>query len=108
MNNFRLKFHYAGVAVWCMGTGYNLVLRSILVQLVEPAYRSTLLTTVVMLENTSSVIAGPLFSLSFRAGLALSGRDDGSGNPLWVGLPFMGAAGLLVITVAVLYSIRIS
>lgn len=90
-----------------MGTGYNLVLRSILVQLVEPAYRSTLLTTVVMLENTSSVIAGPLFSLGFRAGLALSGRD-GSGNPLWIGLPFMGAAGLLVITVAVLYSIRIS
>lgn len=91
-----------------MGSGYNLVLRSILVQLVEPAYRGTLLTTITMLENTSSVIAGPLFSLTFRAGLALSRRNGGDGNPLWIGLPFMVAAGLLTVTVVVLYCIRVS
>lgn len=98
---------HTGLAIWCMGSGYNLVLRSILVQLVEPAYRGTLLTTVVMLENASSVVAGPLFSLSFRAGLALSGGENGGGSPLWIGLPFMVAAVLLCSTVVVLYIVRV-
>lgn len=89
-------------------SGYNLVMRNILLQLVEPACRSILLTTVTMLESISSVVAGPFFSLSFRAEMALSGHDGGNGNPSWIGLPFMAAAGLLVITVATLYSIRVS
>lgn len=87
-----------------MGTAYNDLLRSILVQLVEPAYRGTLLTTVAMVENSAAVVSGPSFSWIFRVGLILSKHH---GDKIWLGLPFLTAASLLGLTMFVLCKVRV-
>lgn len=96
---------YQGLGIWCMGTAYNDLLRSILVQLVEPTHRGTLLTTVAMVENSAAVVAGPSFSWIFRIGLALFKHH---GDNIWLGLPFITAASLLGPTMLVLYKVRVS
>ena len=86
--------------MWCVGSAYGLILRSLLAMLVEPHHRGTLFTTVAILENTGAVVAGPLLALCFQAGLRLDG--------VWTGLPFMVAASLCILSLPVLYGIRIS
>lgn len=75
-----------GLVVYCLGNGYNLILRSLLADLVAPTHRGVLFNTVSMLENIGAVIASPLLAASFRAGLRLDG--------FWTGLPYFVAAGL--------------
>jgi hypothetical protein len=86
--------------VAAFGLPYNLVLRSLLAELVEPHHRTILFTSVALLENVGALIAGPLLAASFRLGMKLDG--------LWVGLPFFAASVLFAITLVVLYCITIA
>ncbi|KAK5993070.1 Efflux pump ustT-like protein [Cladobotryum mycophilum] len=53
-----------------------------------------------MLENVGAIVAGPLLAACFRADLHLNG--------IWTSLPFMLAAVLCVLSLGILYSVRIS
>ncbi|ERS95483.1 hypothetical protein HMPREF1624_07999 [Sporothrix schenckii ATCC 58251] len=89
----------AGLVVYCLGNGYNLVLRSLLAVLVEPEHRGTLYNAAGILESTGAVIAGPLLAAAYRAGLRLGG--------LWTGLPFFGAVVLCSIALFILATARL-
>lgn len=93
--------------MWCVGSGYTLVLRSLIAQLVEPCHRSAVLTAVAMLGNIGSAIGGPLFAFCFRLGLSLSDRGLGQNKAIWIGLPFTVAAAFMSITLLVLVRIRV-
>ena len=89
----------AGIVIWCLGSAYNIVLRSLLAQLVEPNRRAMLFTTVTVIENTGSVLAGPVLAAFFRVGLQL-----GWG---WIGAPFLVSAILFLITSVLIYRVRV-
>lgn len=88
-----------GLVVYCLGNGYNLVLRSLLAVLVEPAHRGTLFNAAGILESTGAIIAGPLLAAAYRAGLRLGG--------LWTGLPFFVAVALFGTALFVLATARL-
>ncbi|KJR86821.1 MFS transporter [Sporothrix schenckii 1099-18] len=91
-------FMIAGLVVYCLENGYNLVLRSLLAVLVEPEHRGTLYNAAGILESTGAVIAGPLLAAAYRAGLRLGG--------LWTGLPFFRAVVLCSIALFILATAR--
>lgn len=93
--------------MWCLGSGYTLVLRSLIAQLVEPNHRSTILTAVAVLGNIGTAIGGPLFAFCFRVGLSLSNRDLGQDRAIWIGLPFAIASAFLTIALTILCRIQI-
>lgn len=90
---------YTGYIVYCLGSGYSMVLRSLLAAIVEPHHRGTMFNTVGILESIGAVVAGPLLAASFRLGLELNG--------VWVGLPFLAAAGLFSIAITILLTVRL-
>ncbi|KJZ70264.1 hypothetical protein HIM_10345 [Hirsutella minnesotensis 3608] len=75
----------AGLCVYYLGTGYNVILRSLLASVVE-GHTPILFNCVALLEAAGSLISGPVMAQSFRAGLRFGGS--------WVGIPFFIAAGL--------------
>lgn len=91
----------------CLGSGYTLVLRSLIAQLVEPYHRNTVLTAVAIMGHIGTAIGSPLFAFCFRVGLSLSERDLGQENAIWIGLPFLAAAAFLSITLVVLCRILV-
>ncbi|KAG8427866.1 hypothetical protein J3459_006274 [Metarhizium acridum] len=91
-------FFLFGIMIWCLGSAYSLVLRSLLTQLAEPHHRAALFTTAAILENIGGISAGPVLAASFRIGLSL--------GDIWAGLPFLLCAILSMATLAILYSVR--
>ena len=59
----------------------------------------TLYNTLAVLQTIGSLIAGPLMSISFRRGLDLGGG--------WIGLPFLGASILFMVTTVAIFSVRL-
>jgi sugar phosphate permease len=82
-----------------MGVGYNLVLRSLLTQLIETHHQGTLFTIIAVVEELGALVAGPLLAICFRISLSLEG--------IWTGLPYLPAACLSLIAVIILYCIRV-
>lgn len=91
----------------CLGSGYSLVLRSLIAQLVEPYHRNTILTVVAMLGNIGTAIGSPLFAFCFQVGLGLSDGGLGQEKAVWTGLPFVVAAAFLSIVLCVLFRVRV-
>ena len=88
-----------GLAVFCLGSGYSLVLRSVLAAVIEPHHRATMFSTVGVLESVSALAARSLLALLYQAGLKLEG--------VWMGLPFVAAGGILAFGLALLYIVRL-
>ncbi|CAK7224204.1 hypothetical protein SEUCBS140593_005492 [Sporothrix eucalyptigena] len=89
----------AGVVLYSLGTGYNIVLRSLLAALVQPEHLGTLFNTAGILDSVGAVVAGPLLAAALSEGIHLKG--------FWIGLPFLAAAGLFSIAMAVLTTARL-
>lgn len=89
----KLTCETSGIAIWALGSGYNLLVRSLLTSIVEQHHVGTLYNTMAVLETTGALVAGPLLSTTFRKGLDLGGA--------WIGLPFIGT-GVLFTTAAIL------
>lgn len=88
----RLTCDETGCAIWSFGSGYRLLVRSILTSIVEQHHIGILNNTMAMLETVGSLIGGPLLSVTFRAGLDMGGN--------WIGLPFIGT-GMMYLTAAI-------
>lgn len=95
----RAVMMVTGAVVYCLGNGYNFILRSLLADVVEPAHHGTLFNTAGILESLGAVIAGPLLAVAFRAGIQL--------GEFWTGLPFFVAAILFSTAMAVLVTVRL-
>lgn len=91
----------------CLGSGFTLVLRSLIAQLVEPYHRTTILTAVAIMGHVGTAIGSPLFAFCFRIGLSLSEGGLSQENATWIGLPFSVAAAFLSITLVALCRIRV-
>ncbi|WYZ35754.1 hypothetical protein EsH8_X_000401 [Colletotrichum jinshuiense] len=88
-----------GLVLYCMGSAYNLILRSLLASLIQPNHRASLFNFIGMLENLGALVAGPLLVVSFQVGLRLEG--------VWIGLPFVAAGVLFISALIVLCSVRL-
>jgi hypothetical protein len=74
-----------GLSLYALGSGYNLLVRSILAS-VGAANSGIIFTTISLFENIGGLVAGPLLATSFNAGLGWGGW--------WIGLPFIVAGCL--------------
>lgn len=102
-----LPNHIIGIAMWCLGSGYTLVLRSLIAQLVDPHHRNAILTAVAIMGHIGTAIGSPLFAFGFRVGLSLSDGRYGQEKAIWIGLPFGMAAAFLSLTLIILCKIRL-
>lgn len=82
-----------GLGAFAVGSGYNLLIRSLLVPMVESDHIGMLYTIIGICEAIGALVAGPLLAASFRTGMEW-------GNA-WIGLPYM-AAGCLLSLAAIL------
>lgn len=78
-----------GVGVLALGSGYTILIRSLLASVVEKHQIGTLYTIIGVLETVGILIAGPLLAFSYRVGLAWEGA--------WIGLPYIVAGGLFAL-----------
>jgi MFS family permease len=86
--------------VYVFGAGYNLILRSLLSELVEPQHRGALFNGVAAMETIGVMISSPLLAVSYQVGL----RWDG----IWLGLPFMVGGVLFTLGLGILFAVRVS
>jgi hypothetical protein len=73
--------------------------RGLLASVVESTHLGVVFNAAGILESIGALVAGPLLAISFRVGLRLEG--------IWIGLPFMAAAGLFSIATVILFTLRL-
>ncbi|KAL3417341.1 MFS transporter [Phlyctema vagabunda] len=88
-----------GLVSFSLGGGYSQVIRSLLTSIVEPHFVGTLYNTIAMAETIGLILAGPLLASAFKKGLELGGA--------WIGMPFMVAAVLFLISTVAVFLIRL-
>lgn len=70
-----------GLGFLTLGSGYNILVRSLLASLVESHQIGMLYTIIGVLKTVDILIAGPILAICFRTGMNC-GED-------WIGLPFI-------------------
>jgi hypothetical protein len=108
INSLRSPTNYShpptGLILYTLGTGFPLVVRSIITTLVVTNQTSTtsdtgrLYAVISVMEGLGTLVAGPTMALAFRWGLRLGEN--------WLGLPFAVATGLFVGIAPVVFVIR--
>ncbi|KAH6854815.1 major facilitator superfamily domain-containing protein [Chaetomium sp. MPI-CAGE-AT-0009] len=88
-----------GLVWFALGSGMPSLIRSLLNALVEEHHVGTVNSLIGFMEMVGSTIAGPLLAKSLSVGLDLGGA--------WVGLPFLVAGLLFVISTTILYIFRL-
>lgn len=83
-----------------LGSGYNLLVRSLLASTVEKSHIGTMYTVIGTLETVGILISGPLLAITFRVGMEGEGR--------WLGLPYIVAGLLLSLAAVIVCVIRVS
>lgn len=89
-----------GLGLMSLGSGYNLLVRSLLASTVEKNHIGTMYTVIGTLETVGILISGPLLAMTFRIGM------EGGGG--WLGLPYIVAGFLLLLAAFTVCVIRIS
>ncbi|KAG8161996.1 hypothetical protein KVR01_007761 [Diaporthe batatas] len=89
-----------GLGLMSLGSGYNLLVRSLLAATVEKSHIGTMYTVIGTLETVGILISGPLLAITFRVGM------EGDGG--WIGLPYIIAGILLLLAAVIVCSIRVS
>ncbi|KAF2149256.1 MFS general substrate transporter [Myriangium duriaei CBS 260.36] len=79
-----------GVPLFASGSPFENLIRSSLTSLVDEHHIGALYNVVAMVEYGSLLVAGPVLASAFGVGLERGGA--------WLGLPFLAAAGLLVVS----------
>jgi MFS family permease len=91
---------YAFGLVWyALGAGMVAVIRSLINSLVEEHHVGTVNSLIGFMEMVGMTAAGPLLGKSLVVGLDLGGA--------WVGLPFIAAGLLFVVSTAILWALRL-
>jgi hypothetical protein len=75
------------------GAGLQAALRSILTELVDQTHVALVMTALGMFLTISEMVAGPLTAEMFKVGMDLGG--------LWVGMPYISSAMLLLVGTAI-------
>lgn len=89
-----------GLGVFALGSGYNILIRSLLASVVEKDNIGMLYTMMSIAETIGALVAGPLLAVSFRTGM-----EWGTG---WIGLPYISAGCLLVVATTIVFSTSLS
>ena len=88
-----------GVFLVGLGYGINALLRSLMTMIVKAENISLLYVTMTATQYLAEAIAGPFYSLIFTEGIRL-------GRP-WLGLPFLVAAGLYILSATMIAQFRL-
>lgn len=80
----------AGVSLLAFGWGFYSALRSLAMELASPSQVGIVNTAIGFAQSTGSMLSGPILAAAFRRGT----QEDG----LLVGLPYMVAAGLFLLS----------
>jgi hypothetical protein len=88
-----------GLVVFAGGGGLIPLIRSLSNALVEEHHVGILNTLVGFVENVGLLLAAPLLSMSLAKGIYMGG--------VWIGLPFMCAAAMFSVTMAILWVFRL-
>jgi MFS family permease len=88
-----------GLVWFALGSGMGAMIRSLLNALVEEHHVGTVNSLIGFMEMVGMTLAGPLLAKSLSVGLDLGGA--------WVGLPFLAAGSLFVISTTILYIFRL-
>lgn len=89
-----------GLGLLSLGSGYTLLVRSLLASLVEKNQIGTMYSGISVVETIGVLVAGPLLAISFRVGME---KDGG-----WLGLPYIVAGFLFTLATCLVSAIRAS
>lgn len=89
-----------GLGLLSLGSGYTLLIRSVLASTVEKNHIGTMYTMIGTIETIGILIAGPLLAISFRIGM--------EGDKRWLGLPYIVAGFLFALATLTVFIIRVS
>ncbi len=87
-----------GLAWFALGSGMSALIRSMLNALVEEHHVGTVNSLIGFMEMVGMTMAGPLLAESLKAGLYLGGA--------WIGLPFVVATVLFILSTGILWTFR--
>jgi len=94
-----LTDHTLGLITLSAGSGFPVLIRSLLNALVEPHHVGILNTLIGFLEVAGLMVASPTLAAAMRGGLNMGGA--------WVGLPFMVSVLLFVVASAIVFAFRL-
>lgn len=89
-----------GLGAMALGSGYALLIRSLLASVVDKHQIGTLYTMIGVLETVGVLVAGPLLAASYRTGMDWEGA--------WVGLPYIMAGCLFASAALTMSLVRLS
>jgi MFS family permease len=89
-----------GLGLMTLGSGYNLVVRSLLASTVEKNHVGTMYTVIGTIETVGILVSGPLLAITFRVGMEVDGG--------WLGLPYIVAGLLLSLAAVTVCLVRVS
>ncbi|KAK1565903.1 uncharacterized protein LY79DRAFT_529794, partial [Colletotrichum navitas] len=89
------KAMVVGLSIFALGSGYNILIRSLLASVVEKDNIGMLYTIMSISETIGALVAGPLLAATFRTGMNWGGP--------WIGLPYISVGSLLAIATAVVF-----
>lgn len=89
----------AGLIVVSINNACPVILRSIITNLIEPEHMGLVNSLIGVLELLGVMVTSPLLYGSLRLGVEWGGP--------WLGLPFIGAAGLLSVSTTIIWLLPI-
>lgn len=88
-----------GLIFMSAGSGYASLLRSLLNSLVEPHHVATVNTLIGFIDTVGLMVISPVLSQALRTGVNLGGA--------WIGLPFMVASLLFIVSTGVVFAFKL-
>lgn len=88
-----------GLIFMSAGSGYASLLRSLLNSLVEPHHVAIVNTLIGFIDTVGLMVISPVLSQALRTGVNLGG--------MWIGLPFMVAGLLFIISTSIVFGFRL-
>jgi MFS-type transporter involved in bile tolerance (Atg22 family) len=84
-----LPLTLVGLVIYTLGTGFVSLVRSLITSLVDAEHVARLYAIIAVVETSSALVAGPMVAGLYEMGLEWKGA--------WLGLPFWGLAGVLMV-----------
>ncbi|KAJ8067506.1 hypothetical protein OCU04_004849 [Sclerotinia nivalis] len=78
-----------GLIIYTLGTGFVSLVRSLITGLVQKKHVARIFALIAVVETSSALVAGPAVAGMYELGLVWRGSWEG-----WLGLPFVGLAGV--------------
>ena len=88
-----------GMVFLCLGSAFPITVRSLVTSLVPPDHVGTLYSAIAITQSLGILVSGPLFAYFYRIGLHLGGT--------WMGMPFVQAGLLYMISTIAMWFVRV-